>query len=53
MKDIVCSQITEVKGEVARRKCAERNWFTSSSHTMYALVGLRLHLNMIGSVGHG
>jgi len=42
MEDLVCSQITEIKGEVARRKYPDRNQFTSSAHSMYALVDSEL-----------
>jgi hypothetical protein len=38
MVDLVCGQITESKGEEARRKCPDRNQFTSLACSMYALV---------------
>jgi hypothetical protein len=42
MEDLVCAQITEIKGEEARRKCPDKNQFTSLACSMYALVDSEL-----------
>jgi hypothetical protein len=39
---LVCLQITEITRKLARRKYLDKNQFTSSVYTMYALVDFSL-----------